>query len=351
MPYVLFFLCLLLGACGKKSNIISTPSVVSTSEQRSFIVIAHEKGSSVFRNKALNSIVETKFPSNNPNFEIKKGDELLGYDMSERDRAFYEHNERTMAKVIVSFTDRLEIYFVPRKVAIPEITSQLKLTPEAERKFKLINPNGRYTEEGNTLYLISVNYEDLMENDKKFYQENFDLQDLKERSAFYVESYKEMVLSMSYEFFKERDITKLFTGPTIKCSRDLIEAGTCGRCEYKKSVPSGNFDKIANPSLDDLGVGLKLDGETIKMGNLTAEMLAPGSVVFHLAPQALDVSVTLKVELEKKALPTYRISENVEELTYCASVPRGYITLASKSSLSLKVKMLGRGEKLKDVKL
>ncbi len=351
MPYLVLLLCLVFSAC-KKGHQVSHLASVSSNEQRSFIVIAHAEGESVIRNKLLNAIVEEKFPQGREESIIKESDELKGHAMSERDIKFYSEKESLMTKLVVSFSDRTEIYFLPPQMFVSDIAGSLNLAPEANKTFKWLKREGELTEAKKTLYLVSVNHEDLMENDKKYYKEFFDLKDLSVRTTFKVEKFREVILGLNYQFFKERPVMQNFTGRTVKCNRDLAEAGMCGQCVYKKLVPSGFFDKIENPSLDELGVYLSLDDQNVFLSGLGPQMIAPGQVSFQLKVESFAGQSLLKIDLEKRAPGSYSVGSNAVRDHLCkGDEGAGNISLNISSQLELKVEILGRGERLKEISL
>ncbi|MBC7427592.1 MAG: hypothetical protein H7336_03205, partial [Bacteriovorax sp.] len=139
MPYLLILISLIFVSCGVKENALSKlPSSTYSLEQRTFITIKHEDGKSIIRSKILNQFVEEEIPSTEAAIQIDKGDELIGNEMDQRDLKIYAANEKSMAKIIVSFTDHEEIFFVPKDVPLKTITARLNLKPEAERVFKWI---------------------------------------------------------------------------------------------------------------------------------------------------------------------------------------------------------------------
>lgn len=351
MPYLLILFSLLFIAC-KKENQVSQHAVVKSSEQKSFITIAHNEGESVFRNKIMNAIVEGKFPDEKEVSALKKGDELIGYEMNKRDMELYRQREQESTKLIVSFSDRLEIYFVPKQVVVKGLIDQLGLRAEAQRRFKWLNADEVQTAPGQTLYLISINHEDLMENDKKFYQENYDLRDLPAKKSFSVESYREVLVNLKYQFFREVPVVKNFTGKKIPCSRELLESGGCGFCEYKKSIPSGQYQRAFNASLDELGVKMKLDGQDVTLANLAGQLKSAEEVIFRFTPETLVTGVALKIELEKINPLSRVVNLPVERNHLCTEDEgRGSITLGNKAHVDLKVTILGRGEKLRSIRL
>lgn len=353
MPYLIILFSLFFAACKSKENAIGRHAVVSSSEQKSFITIVHNPGESLIRNKLLNLIVEETYPGKNPDFQIKPKEELIGYELSDRDMGIYHEHEKKMTKLVVSYSEHLEIYFIPRRVVISELVSQLGLKPEPGRIFKWLKFYTPSTSENTTLYLINVNYEDLMENDKNFYQLYYDLKDLGSKKELNVESYKEMELTMQYNFFKEVPVAQTFNGRKVICNRETRESGGCGQCSYSKLVASGKFERILVPSLDELGVKLKIDGREVLFGDLSSELVNQQEVKFRIRAEAFTTSPALKVEFFRVQPVSHTIDAGPANYTEACigDEGRGLISLQRKSDIDLKVKVMGRGEALRKIVL
>lgn len=351
MPYLLLLISLMLVSC-KKENLHKTNPVIMPAEQRSYLSHSHEIGDSQFRNKLLNQLVEQKFPTDKTDSVVKNYDELEGMNLTKDDLKTYMEKERLMAKLVVSYTDRLDVYFLPRGVALSNIASQLGLKAEAGRVLKWMSTADK-TVEGQSLYLINVNHEDLMENDKKVYQEVYNYQDFNEKKGFVLADGREAEISLKHLFYKEQVVSQEFNGRVVKCTRDLMEAGMCGQCKYKRHIPSGSFGHVEDVSLDEVGFRMMINGERFLTSELPNELTSDGVIRFKIRSNDFLKNKQTVLEVEKTAAPVYE--QQVYGFEYndlcLKNEGRGSISLQSKADIFLNVKILGRGEMLRAISL
>jgi len=345
-------------SCGKTgSNLLQGTVGIEAIEQKDFLTIPHEDNKSLIRSKLLNSIVEKDFPAlvNNPDNGVKTHDELNNFEIPERDLKNYQQKEKNFSKVIVSYVDREEIYFVAERILITELIKKLELSPGGEdRVFKMFSTDNERTYKGGVIYLISLNHEDLMENDQRFYKEKIHMN----RQSIVIDSYKTAILSVSYEFYMQKVAAQSFRDTKIlRCSRDLIEAGIpCGSpCEYKRHMPSGEFEKIGQTNLNDLGFALKYAGRVMAVNELG--IVRQRNASFEIDIKSHDMLGEDFYTLELVQTPSSSYQRNAPGFDYnlmCEAGQKnvnGNVTLQSKVNFSMAVTLLGRGAELKKIKL
>lgn len=347
----------LLASCGKKVNDLGSNQAMSAFEQKSFVVIPHEENNSVIRNKLLNMVVEESFPSKilNPENEIKNNDELQGFSMSEKDLVNYKNKNMSLAKIIVSYVDREEVYFLPERVLLSNLIKELEVTAGTDRAFKLINSGVDKTYTGGSFYLVSLNHEDLMKNDQKFFESS--VTSLKSvNQQIVIDSFKETVLIVNYDFYIQKLGAQSFGGKRIKCTRDLIEAGMCGTtCGYKMNMPSSVFEKAVVPQEDDLGLSVRFLNQVEKVGAKNLFAKKEGELTFKIHSQeAIGDSYTVEVIQNASQSYPQRVTGYDYNSVDCAPADRNKfqdVALQSKVNLTVGFKTLGRGVELKSIKL
>ncbi len=352
MPYLLLLVSLMFVSCKKDNQIKKSSTVIQASEQRTYLSHSHGLGESKIRNKLLNQLVEEKFPTGKIENAVKNYDELEGLNLTKDDLNTYMEKERLMTKLVVSSTDRLDIYFLPRGVALNLIPGQLGIKAEAGRVLKWLSTPAA-TVEGSTLYLIHVNHEDLMENDKTFYQETYNNADFADKKGFILNDGREAQISLKHDFYREQTVAQTFKGRIKSCSRDLMEAGECQECLYKRQIPSGQFALVPNVSLDEVGFRLMINGERFLTSELPSEFTSDGVVRFKIKSSEFLKSNQARVEIEKTAAPVYQSESAPYDYSgHCVrSEGRESFSLQSKAQIYLSVKVLGRGDMLRAVSL
>ncbi|MEA9356943.1 hypothetical protein SHI21_12030 [Bacteriovorax sp. PP10] len=347
----------LLVSCGKKSNNISNSADKEAFEQKNFLTIPHEENKSLIRGKILNSLVEQTFPAlvNTPENEIQKNDELNNFEISDRDLKNYQEKEKVYSKVIVSFSDREEIYFVPERVLVADLISDLELSPEVARVLKMLPVNNEKTYKGGVIYIVSVNHEDLMKNDQKFYKTQTSAMKGINGQSLLIDSHKSVFLSVDYDFYLQKVAPQTFGGKMIRCTPDLRESGMCGlQCAYKRNMPSGEFEKVTEKTLGNLGFVVKYANKTASTSDL---------VIMNQTDSHFDVKIESQevvgddyaLEIVQLASSTYSRSASGYDYTgACSGSERnvyGDVALQSKVNFSVTMTILGRGTELKRVRL
>lgn len=343
-----------LVSCGKKTNDLGSTVVASAFEQKSFLTIPHEENKSFIRSKLLNSLVEQTFPAlmDNPDTKIQKNDELKNYEISEKDLRNYQDKEKVFNKVVVSYPDREEIYFVPERVLIANLPGDLELSAGTDRVLKILPNDNDKTFRSGIVYIVSVNHEDLMKNDHNFYKTQVNA--LNKGQSLLIDSYKSVILSVDYDFYMQKVAPQTFGGKLIRCTSELIEAGMCGyQCGYKRDMPSGEFEKVTERSLGNLGLAVKYANKTVAVSDLAITNQTDSHFEVKIESQeGLGDNYTL--EIAQVASSTYSRNAPGYSYTNCYASDQnvnGSVALQSKVNFSVTMTILGRGAELKRVRL
>ena len=349
MRIFLILLTLSMVSCGKENFIGSNKPRVLV-DQKSFLTINDEAATALFRSNILNAIVEKELPSSTNIHEVGYREELQEFSMTEKDLKSYKEKEATMAKVVVSFPERTEIYFLPEGVFVSDLVEVLELSEDSERVFKLITSDDTKTYKGGVFYLVSLNHNDLMVNDKKFFQTTLHLKNDFNKRQIPLDPNRVFKIDVDYNFYKETLTTQAVTKPAPLCTVELIEAGMCGPCHYREGVGSGHYEKTQVRSLSDLGFKVSVNGKDLpltEIGSLTKE----GSV--HIDIPSFEIYNSAVMFLSTSSSPVYyETYESVDFLGACQNVPKTkLVNFQSRAEFSVTVNIWGRGEELKVIKL
>lgn len=346
-----------LVSCGKKENNLGSTVATAAFEQKNFLTIAHEENASLLRSKILNIVVEQTFPSQkfNPENSLKKNDELDKFEISERDLRNYQEKELGFAKVIVSYPDREEVYFLPERVPVANLINELELSAGADRVFKMLPSDNDKTFKGGIFYIVSLNHSDLMKNDQKFY--SVEANNLKNfiNQSLLLDSNKSVVLSIDYDFYLQKLAPQSFANKAPRCTRDSIESGECGKkCEYKRNMPSGEFEKSSEANIESLGFNVRYANGLAPGNDIEIMNKRDGHFEVKIAPKEMLVD-NFTLEVSQGASATYqRSAPGYAYSPYCNGgeiYVRGDVTIGSKVNFSVTMTTFGRGAELKRIKL
>lgn len=346
-----------LVSCGKKENNLGSSVSIEAFEQKNFLTIPHDEKNSLIRSKLLNSIVEQSFPAlvNNSENLVKKNDELNKFEMSERDLKNYQEKEKAFSKVIVSYSNREEIYFVPAKIPVANLVKELELSVETDRVLKLMPVDNVKTYSGGTIYIVSANHADLMKNDQLFYQTKSEAMNNFTNQSLLIDSYKSVVLSVDYDFYLQKLSTQAFTGNTVRCTPEAREEGSCGaQCTYKRNMPSAEFEKVNEKSLEKLGFSVRLADKMISVNDLVVMNQKDGHFEVKIGLQEIvGDNFTLGI-VQMPSVNYQRSAPGFDYTEICRGSYRsvnGNVTIQSKVNFSVTVNVFGRGAELKKIKL
>lgn len=342
-------------SCGKKTNEINIPNTQSTFISEKALVVPHDENGSVIRPKLLNKIVENSFPalSANQNSIIQIHDELHKVELSEGELKDYEIKEKILTKVVVSFSDREEVYFIKERIPVQDFILTLRLNPEQDRKLKMVPTPYTQSFPGAVFYIASVSYEDLMKNDQQFYSAESAIDNFQEK--IYFQSYKSVLLKVDYDFKAQSLAPAVYTAPKVRCSRDSIEDGSCGNgCSFTANLPINKFEKATPENLQDLGLVVKYDDNLVKVDSLSVINAKEGYFEMKLnAAEIVDGQRSFQVSQIPSALYT-KAGARYNFSSGCSSEDRAKVSpynQATQVSMNVKVNIFGRGEELKKIKL
>jgi hypothetical protein len=351
---ILITLATVLVSCGKKENNLGSSVAKEAFEQKEFLTISHEENASLIRSKLLNFIVEQDFPPsfNKPENTILKNDELDNFEISDRDLKNYQEKEKGFSKVIVSYVDREEVYFIPERVSVMNLASELQLSPGIDRVFKLLPSENDKTFKGGVFYLVSLNHADLMKNDQKFFSAQS--KNILNQSLL-VNSFTKVLLSVDYDFYLPKIVTQSFSMPTPRCPAGDREGGQCFiSCKYKRNMPTSDFEKSSETSLENLGFSLKYSQNFIHTNS--DEVVNERDGHFEVKIESNEfLEDNFTIEVAQRTSATYQ--RNTDGYEYSSSCKNyggniyGQATLQSRVDFLVTMTVFGRGTELKKIRL
>lgn len=314
----------------------SKESVDST--YKSFLTIPHTDGVKDVRNVLLNALTESEM--NKAPLNIKERVELESTPMSTNELSRYSANESEFAKIIISTTTSAEVFFIPADLVLKKVASELGVINEENRVLKWLGASGEdKTIVGKTYYLISVNHLDLIKNDLSYYSHTINLTNrFKEMKLNYWRGSKLEIL-VDYKFFKETIIYKEQSKPGI--------------CTFNQGFASGNFAAIESHSVSQLGFLKALNNNWEDVSDLNTERISANSFKITVTPEMiLDKEFTIQFDTKETAaleekVPNYPI-QGTCGWSYKLSTQ---VQLKTKSDFNVSVKVFGRGERLREIKL
>ncbi len=365
MRAFLFILLLsALGSCGKKSNEINSNNDtkglngyngVSAFVSEMALTIPHPESGSNFRSKLLNKLVEGTYPPLEENSKniIYIHDELQNAELTEAELKDYEIKEKILTKVIVSFSDREEVYFVQEKILAQNLISTLRLKSEENRKFVIVSNPFTETFFGLTFHVVSVNHEDLMLNDQSFYNVDFPINNFHEKNK--IENYKKYLIKVGYDFKIQVLSPVAYVAPKVRCTKDMKEADMCGSgCNFTTDLPANDYKKANPKNLQDIGLVLKLGVKEIKLDQLPLDNFKENSFIIYL-DSIKNINEEETFEFLKAPDPLYTgISPHYGFGSGCNSIDKAAVSahsLRTQTNFSLKMTVFGRGEELTKINL
>lgn len=172
MQYLFLFL-LLLVSCGKRPNEVSPQRTANVFTSKYEEIFFSEEGRP--RAVILNALLENKLNGKKISAEnfYRFNNDLREYEKQNIEMLNYK--EEKLAKLYVSFEDKLAIYFMPEKVDLNILEKELNLPSIPGKVYSWAKREGDYTKSGDLLILANTNLDEVIQNDKKFYSEKIEL--------------------------------------------------------------------------------------------------------------------------------------------------------------------------------
>lgn len=277
---LLFSLTLILVAC-KQNNKTAQTQTISAYQEKAFLVIPHNDQSSLLREKLLhkkiNSLLKTETA-----IQLERGDQFkIGKETFSpmiKEQLEYEKLKASSAEVIVSYSDRTEIYFAPAGILRDRFLADLHLNYETGRDIEWAPLTPSMLSQGSAYYLISFSTQDLVENDRNMFKAKIDSPvDFQKLFTFSTNQKIQLALSIDY-FAKETTYEIISGGPQMACKADMREAGMCEPCLARRETTTGKL-LASKLRVEDLKLQLMIDGEKHLFSEFNPELAKDGKTV------------------------------------------------------------------------
>lgn len=354
MRFYLLLTLLFLVSCGKNQELLEGKTTPSAFEEKNFVSFKHKKGDSLLRRKLLNQIVEETLKDKplSEEHKVAYGDEFIFrdevFEFSEKEKKIFNEKEKYLSKLIVSYDDAQEIFFLPDNIPLSLIADQLHLSPQKDSAFRFVNSSLAKTQKGHTLYLVSFNKMNLVENDKYFYQQKISGEGNIFERTISLHSSQELEIGIDYQYFIQTSIVQNFTGPQRRCNRDLMEAGLCDSCSYSKKVPGPHFEKRSLDSVEDLGLSLIIEGKKFSLNDFRIQKNSETRISFLVDLKSLALTNNLNLSLNKNGNRTFtQLSNPFNVQGNCSGIGMASNeTYQTKVDLRPEITIKGRGIEL-----
>ncbi len=253
------------------------------------LVIHHEKDQSLLRRKLLNLVLRKHF--NDKSYlreeeKIKNGDEFklvaADFSMSAKEMQQYRVMRNKCAEIIVSFMDRIEIYFVPENISRESAVEQINIFPDSEAQFTWVNNENTLLKRSEVSFLASSTNQEVLENDSHFFKEEISLGEKFLDKKITISSLQKIKMVIESTLFDKEAVVVHEVGKRLKCTKDMQEADLCEPCDYKIKRPSGKEIAHFPKSIQDLHLNLLINGKEVMLQNFVNQELDNGKWIFFL---------------------------------------------------------------------
>ncbi len=318
---------ILFSACGKK-NTTSTDLRVRKNfyNPSAYLTISHHLEDSILRRKLLNSILDSRIEVNPKQVEKSlitdedefkfSGDKNLfsNYNLEE-----YKSLSENSAKLIVSFEDRLEIYFLPSGILREKVITDLHLEASEQRHFDWIQSDVEFLTKGKIYYLVSSKKTDLLDNDIYFHNQFLALGESFNEKIFTFSKNQVIELNLAVDYNEKEVIVSTLRGQSIKCTKDMREAGMCDPCFYKIEELTGQIVKNSLQTTQLIDFDITINGKKYSLADFHPMKVTNGSFKILIDLKKIIANEFASVQFTKNAQPTMtKLVRTFEETSMCA---------------------------------
>lgn len=314
VAYLLIVFCLI--SCKKLNSTAEGSKNIKMSFDHSvYLNIPHGKDQSILRRKSANLVFNRNLKQENINGEktvIKDSDEFYFLDNSleaiKVNKEEYKYYRENAAEIIVSYVDRIEIYFVPTGIRADQVLNSLGIFPDSGAMFYWVNPIEEKLIKNKRYYLLSASESELIENDNYFFKRTFDVyQDIYER-VFNFSRNQVLELTVEVEYLNRKThLAARESGRVGNCTRDLQEAGMCDPCSYKIEELDQNYVSVELEKFELENLEILVDNERFNFNTLKSERVAKNKFKFtlNLKNWALNNAVSVQL-VNQETAPIYK---------------------------------------------
>lgn len=267
----LFIVLFMLASCGQKNNEVSSQEKANVFTSKYEELFLSEDGTQ--RAIILNTLVENKLNNKkvSPENFYRLNTELREYERQNIEMLNFK--EEKLAKLYVSYEDKLVIYFMPEKVDLSILEKELNLPTIPGNIYSWARQEGDFTKSGDLLILVSTNIQEIIENDKNFYVEKTELTNhltgVSAQNGMRVKLKIETDYSIQSLVVARKEKRRKSTHKSF--SRDCVEAGNCS-CAYSINQTSLKMEKYEVKELEQVRFQINVGERMISSENLKLEL-------------------------------------------------------------------------------
>ena len=347
----LILLSLLLSSVSCKNTNQTSLSRASAFESRAYLSVPHAKDQSLLRRKllnlSLNQIVPTvldqsSVPVYGDEFKL---DQALDYALTDKEERDYKSYQKNCAELIVSYQNRIEIYFVPMGSDRLSVVAQLGLKPEDDGKFFWVGRSERELQKGAVYYLVSANVENLKENDIHFFQTTNVIGNNFEQKVLTFKKSQNIELHLQINYLTRVTTMEKTTGSPLSCSSDMREAGMCAPCDYQIETSTSQYNKGVPADTRLFDAEILIDGKTYPLSEFKQLVRKNNEVVIPISLRHYSLDETVTVEVKPMLLKNQLkqvLAENIGDANCRSKRPSAVIDITPKLDSILALTIMGR---------
>ncbi|MBC7540033.1 MAG: hypothetical protein H7281_14515 [Bacteriovorax sp.] len=273
---LLLTLLFLSVACKNINSTSSDPNARNLPfDNSAYLSIPHHDDQSILRRKLLNLSLSNQLLKNDEvdeNSKVKNGDEFNftndGFNPSSLNLEEYKKIRANAAEVIVSYKDRLEIYFVPTGIERSKALAQLGVITEPGATLSWVDSPDNFLLKNKVYYLLSATKNNLLENDVHFNQQKISLGNDFNEKVLSFSNNQILELEVNVDYSLRETTLVVLRGQNVKCTRDMHEAGVCDPCQYKLEAPTNRFIKIPLETSELVDLDIIINGKNYPLNEL-----------------------------------------------------------------------------------
>ena len=349
---VLIFLSLFLSIACNNNSTTNNPAIRNYPfDNKAYFKITHQEDQSILRQKLLNLSLTNllnKASQLSDVEKIKQGDEFrfsTGKFKSPRfDLLEYNKMKSIAAEVIVSYSNRLEIYFVPVGIERNNALNQLALNTEPGESLSWIDSTDYTLLKNKVYYLLSSNKAQLLNNDIHFNSQKIIIEESFNQKTFNFSKNQVMEIELNINYLVKETSLQGFNGTKRKCTRDMQEAGLCEECTYKMETLTGRFIKKSLENIDLVDLDIFINEKKYNLNDLNPIKDTNGhfKIILDLK-QLVDTSLVNIQILQNIQNPVLKMVKATDVASMCAAQNMNNIIDVTPSvKINFEMKVLGR---------
>ena len=320
---LLFLIMFAIVAC--KQNNQTAGNTHYALESHPYFSIPVQEEQSILRRQLLNNtlthLIENKAATSE---KFKEVDLFNDYHLTKSELEAYENSKENNAELIVSFSNHNDVYFIPQGISRESLISLLGITPENHGKLYWVESSDSLLIKNKTYYLVSTTLSEMKYNDVYFNSRNIMSKDNFEEKQINLKRHQNIILTFHADQFERLTSTMTRGGTSLKCTKDLQEAGLCGNCSYQIEFSNDQFNLVASDSDDDAEIEVEIDNKKISSDQLIKKELGKGD--FSLEIHLKDFTNNENVDLKIKTIPFQKIYKEVGGFSYSDSCQSKSVT-------------------------